>query len=269
MYGQRLKIKDASEYILQNTLKRPKIGIILGSGLGDYAESLENVDYLEYKKIPHFPVSTIQGHKGRFVISDDVICMQGRFHFYEGYPMKEVTIPIRVMKKIGIEKLIITNAAGGVNTDFNAGDLMIIQDHINFMGANPLMGRNNDDFGDRFPDMSEAYDKDMIKITEDTANKIGIDIKKGVYMAFSGPSYETPAEVKMSRILGADAVGMSTVPEVIVANHSGIKVLGISCITNMAAGVLNKPLTHEEVIENSSKSKDKFIKLINELLKKL
>ena len=215
----------------------------------------------------------MQGHEGRLVIGKlegkIVVAMQGRFHYYEGYPMSVVTFPIRVMKKLGVEKLIVTNAAGSVNTSFKPGDLMIIKDHINFSGTSPLIGKNLDDFGPRFLDMSAAYNPNLIKIAKDTAKDLGIDIKEGVYTMFSGPTYETPAEVRMARVLGADAVGMSTVPEVIVARHSDIEVLGISCLTNMAAGILDQPLDHEEVIETSNKAKESFMALTKGIIKNL
>ena len=195
--------------------------------------------------------------------------MQGRFHYYEGYKMEEVTFPIRVMKLLGVKTLIVTNAAGAVNTSFKPGDLMIITDHINLSGNNPLIGENLDLFGPRFPDMSNAYNKELRKIAKNVANSINIDIKEGVYAMMSGPTYETPAEIKMIRTLGGDAVGMSTVPEVIVANHCGIKVIGISCMTNMAAGILEQPLNHEEVIETSNKVKNNFIKLMETLIKEI
>lgn len=262
-----LKINEAVEYIFSKTNHKPKIGLILGSGLGDYGDGIQNPTVIEYKDIPHFPVSTVEGHKGRFVINENLICMQGRFHFYEGYDMKEVTFPVRVMKKLGVETLIVTNACGGVNKSFKAGDLMVITDHINNMGTNPLIGKNMEDFGTRFPDMSYCYTRNDVQNVLEIGKKLGIDLKTGVYMAFTGPNYETPAEIRMARTVGADAVGMSTVPEAIVACHSGIKVIGISCVTNMAAGVLDQPLDHEEVLETSKRVKMDFIKLIDEIVK--
>ncbi|NLY85902.1 MAG: purine-nucleoside phosphorylase [Tissierellia bacterium] len=264
------KINESKDYILSKIEKTPKIGLILGSGLGSLGDKIENPIKLKYEEIPNFPRSTVEGHAGQLVIGElggkTVVAMQGRFHFYEGYSMKEVTFPIRVLIRLGIESLVVTNAAGGVNMDFTPGDLMIIKDHINFTGQNPLIGKNLDQLGPRFLDMSKAYDNSYIDIAKKVGEKLGIDLKEGVYMWFTGPTYETPAEVKLARILGADAVGMSTVPEVIVANHEGVRVLGISCITNMAAGILNKPLKHEEVVETSLKVKDKFEKLIVEIL---
>lgn len=267
---ERLKmVEEATGYIKEKIKYSPKIGIILGSGLGTYGDGLENAQYCDYKDIPYFPVSTVEGHKGRFVINEDVICMQGRFHFYEGYSMQQITFPIQVMKKMGVENLIVTNACGGVNKSFHAGDLMIITDHINFMGSNPLIGKNLEEFGPRFPDMSEAYCKEYQELALKTGKELGIELQKGVYMAFTGPNYETPAEVRMAGIVGADAVGMSTVPEVLTAVHCGMKVLGISCITNLAAGVMHKCLNHAEVIEMSEKVKPKFVELISKIIDKM
>lgn len=263
------KLIQAVTYIKEKTPFTPKIGIILGSGLGDFADTLKNSVILEYQNIPHFPISTVKGHQGQFVITDKIICMQGRFHFYEGYCMQQVTFAVRVMKQLGVEKLIVTNAAGGVKENFSSGDLMLIRDHINFMGTNPLIGPNLDEIGPRFPDMSHAYSNDLRQIAQKAAKKIGVSFKEGVYAAFTGPSYETPAEVRMAEILGADAVGMSTVPEVIVANHCGIEVLGISCITNLAAGVSKTPLSHQEVTQTASRVKPKFIALLQEIIRQL
>lgn len=267
------KIKTAADFILGKSKYKPEIGLILGSGLGSLADSIENPEFYDYKDLPHFPVSTVEGHAGRLVIGmlngKCVVAMQGRFHYYEGYNFDEVTFPVRVMKLIGVETLIVTNACGAVNESFKAGDLMIITDQINFSGDNPLIGRNLDEFGPRFPDLSNAYTKDLINKAKEIANNLNIDIKTGVYMMFSGPTYETPAEIRMSRILGADAVGMSTVPEVIVAAHSGMKVLGISCLTNMAAGILDQPLNHEEVVETSTRVKETFTKLVNKVIEEI
>ncbi|MGE4213734.1 MAG: purine-nucleoside phosphorylase [Anaerotignaceae bacterium] len=263
------RLIQASDYIKQRTKYAPKIGVILGSGLGDFGDNLENAEYYDYKDVPNLPVSTVVGHKGRFVVTDKLICMQGRFHFYEGYKLTGVTFPIRLMKLLGVEKLIVTNAAGGVNEAFSAGDLMVITDHINMMGTNPLIGENLEDFGTRFPDMSNGYDKEMIDIAMKAGKKQGLMLKQGVYCAMTGPSFETPAEIRMVRALGGDAVGMSTVPEVITANHCGIKVLGISCITNLAAGVSQQPLNHVEVIETTQRVKEKFIDLLRTIVKEV
>ncbi|MEY8001330.1 purine-nucleoside phosphorylase [Clostridium sp. Mt-5] len=264
-------IREAVNYINSNIELKPKIGIILGSGLGSMADEIEDAKVYKYSEIPHFPVSTVQGHKNHFIIGKlqgkVVVAMQGRFHYYEGYSMKEVTFPIRVMKMMGIETLIVTNASGGINKNYNSGDLMLIKDHINLSGQNPLIGQNSEEFGPRFPDMSEAYNKGLRKIAKKEALKLGINLQEGVYVYMTGPSYETPAEINMMGMLGGDAVGMSTVPEVIAANHSGIKVIGISCITNMAAGILNHRLSHEEVIKTSAVASEKFITFTKELVK--
>lgn len=249
----------------------PEIGLILGSGLGVLADEIENPVKIPYGDIPEFPVSTVEGHAGQLVIGNlggkTVLAMQGRFHFYEGYPMEKVTFPVRVMKQLGIETLIVTNAAGSVNESFKPGDLMIINDHINMMGTNPLIGPNDERFGPRFPDMSEAYNKELRVKAREIATSLGIDVKEGVYIGNSGPAYETPAEVRMARILGGDAVGMSTVPEVIVARHCGMKVLGISCLTNMAAGILDQPLSHTEVIETTERVKSDFLEFVKAIVR--
>jgi purine-nucleoside phosphorylase len=266
-----LRIKEAAEYILSKSKYKPEIGLILGSGLGAIADDIEDAEYYDYNDIPHFPVSTVEGHAGRLVIGKlqgkEVLAMQGRFHFYEGYKMHDVTFPVRVMHLLSVKKLIVTNAAGAVNTSFTPGDLMLITDHINLSGDNPLIGKNLKDFGTRFPDMSSAYDVDLRNTVKQIATDLGIDLKEGVYCMMSGPTYETPAEIRMIRILGGDAAGMSTAPEVIVAKHQGMKVLGISCMTNMAAGILDQPLSHEEVMETSENVKSKFITLMNNIIK--
>lgn len=266
-------IKESVEYIKSKIKCTPSIGLILGSGLGDIAEEVEDATYINYKDVPHMPVSKVIGHKGRFVIGKisgkDVIMMQGRFHYYEGHNPEIIGLPIYIMKLLGVNDIVITNAAGGVNTTFNAGDLMIISDQINGAGVNPLIGENNDDLGPRFPDMSKIYNDRLIEITENCGEKLNLELKKGVYYMTSGPCYETPAEIKMIRILGGDAVGMSTAPEAMAANYCGMNVLGISCITNMAAGVLDQPLNHEEVIETSNNVKKDFIALIKEIIKEV
>ncbi|RKQ32678.1 purine-nucleoside phosphorylase [Oceanobacillus halophilus] len=266
-------IKKAANVIQKNIAKSPKIGLILGSGLGVLADEIENPIKLKYEDIPGFPVSTVEGHAGQLVIGDlqgiTVLAMQGRFHYYEGYRLDEVTFPVRVMKELNIETIMVTNAAGGVNSSFEAGDLMVITDHINNAGANPLIGPNDAELGVRFPDMSTAYDSALQDVVRNAAKRLDISLKEGVYVWNSGPSYETPAEVRMLQKLGGDAVGMSTVPEVIVARHSGMKVIGLSCITNMAAGILNQPLSHEEVIETTEKVRDDFLNLVKEIIKSL
>lgn len=260
------KIKDSLGYIMDKTEVKPKIGLILGSGLGMLADQITEARVIPYGDIPHFPLSTVEGHKGQFVLGKlgekSVICMQGRFHYYEGYSLQEVTYPIRVMQEFGVSELIITNSAGGVNEKFSPGDLMLIEDHINLMGTNPLIGKNEDNFGVRFPDMCQAYSRELRKKAIEAADSLSIKIQSGIYAGLTGPSYETPAEIRYLRTIGADAVGMSTVPEVIVANHGKMKVLGISCISNMAAGILDQPLNHEEVVEVANMVKEKFTKLV-------
>jgi purine-nucleoside phosphorylase len=267
------KINDARDYIKKYVDFTPEVGLILGSGLGVMGEEVENKIIINYSDIPNFPVSTVEGHKSRFIFgtlnNKKVAVMQGRFHFYEGYKMQEVVFPVWVMKALGISKLIVTNAAGGVNKSFTPGDLMLIKDHINFAGTNPLMGSNIEEYGPRFPDMSNAYNNELIEIAKKCAVSNGIEVREGNYMMFTGPNYETPAEIRMSRVLGGDAVGMSTVPEVMTANHSGMKVLGISCITNMAAGILDQPLNHQEVIDTAEKVKTKFVKLVKDIVQNI
>lgn len=266
-------IEETLDYINEYTDNfEPEIGIVLGSGLGDLADKYCDIA-IPYSNIPHFAKSTVQGHKGQLVFADingrKVVMMQGRNHFYEGHSMSDVTYPIKVMKKLGVKTLILTNAAGAVNKSFSPADLMVITDHINFMGTNPLIGRNDENFGVRFPDMSEVYSKNLIKIVDAAGRLLKLDLKHGVYMATTGPSYETPAEIKMARFMGADAIGMSTVPEAIVANYCGIEVIGISCISNYATGVSTKKLSHEEVIETTDKVKAKFKELVLLLLKNI
>ena len=266
-------IEETLDYINEYTDNfEPEIGIVLGSGLGDLADKYCDIA-IPYSNIPHFAKSTVQGHKVQLVFADingrKVVMMQGRNHFYEGHSMSDVTYPIKVMKKLGVKTLILTNAAGAVNKSFRPADLMVITDHINFMGTNPLIGRNDENFGVRFPDMSEVYSKNLIKIVDAAGRLLKLDLKHGVYMATTGPSYETPAEIRMARFMGADAIGMSTVPEAIVANYCGIEVIGISCISNYATGVSTKKLSHEEVIETTDKVKAKFKELVLLLLKNI
>lgn len=251
---------------------RPQIGIILGSGLGELADEYCDI-VIDYADIEGFEVSSVLGHKGRLVFADingkKVVMMQGRFHFYEGHSIHKVVYPVKVMKKLGVETIIITNAAGGVNPAFNPSDLMVITDHINYMGVNPLIGKNDDSMGERFPDMSEIYTPEYVELVKKTGEDIGVDLQEGVYMALTGPSYETPAEVKMARIIGADAVGMSTVPEAIVAAWAGIKVIGLSCICNSAAGVSTVGLSHDDVIRAANIAKDRFKRLVKEVIRRL
>jgi purine-nucleoside phosphorylase len=266
-------IIQSIEYIKTITDIVPEVGIILGSGLGELAEELRQKIIIKYSDVPNLPTSTVKGHAGQFVIGElagkKVIMMQGRFHYYEGNSMEALSLPVYIMKYLGVKDLIVTNAAGGVNTSFIPGDLMIIKDHINFALNNPLIGRNEEEVGPRFPDMCCAYDKGLINIAKNVSNTLNIGVKEGVYLMMTGPTYETPAEIRMTRILGGDAVGMSTVPEVIAASHCNLKVLGISCITNMAAGILDKPLNHAEVVETSNKVKDKFKNFIINIVKKI
>ena len=264
-------VNEAANYVREKITINPKIGIILGSGLGGIAEKIEEKQEIPYGEIPHFVCSTAPGHKGQFVCGKlsgaEVICMQGRLHYYEGHDMQDTIFPVRVMKLLGVETLIVTNAAGGVNLSFNVGDLMLIEDHINFMGRNPLIGANLPEFGPRFCDMSYTYNPALRKTAQAAADRMGIALQHGVYLACTGPSYETPAEIRAFRTLGADVVGMSTVPEVIAANHCGLKVLAFSVVTNMAAGVLDQPLTEEEVIEIGKRKGDELQSLIMEIIK--
>lgn len=267
------KIQEAKAFIEGRLNSQPEIGLILGSGLGSLADEIENPVVIPYNEIPHFPVSTVEGHAGELVVGTlmgkAVAAMKGRFHYYEGYAMEQVTFPVRVMKSLGIETIIVTNAAGGVNESFEPGDLMLITDHINFAFDNPLFGKNFEALGPRFPDLSQGYDPALIELAEKVAEKIGLRVRKGVYTYFSGPTYETPAEVRMARFFGADAVGMSTVPEVLTAVHGGQRVLGISCISNMAAGILPQPLSHHEVIETTERVRSQFITYVKEILKEI
>ena len=263
-------LSEAVRFVQSHTALRPSIGLVLGSGLGAFAHSLEKATAIPYGEIPRFPVSTAIGHTGELVIGYcqgvPVAVMSGRAHFYEGYTLQQVVFPVRVLGRMGVKILILTNAAGSVNVAYKPGELMVISDHINFTGGNPMMGPNEDQLGLRFFDMSEAYDPHLREIAEKACWKAGVTVRKGVYIAFTGPSYETPAEIRMSRTLGADAVGMSTVPEVIAARHMGIRVLGISCITNMAAGVIKKPLDHREVLEVGEKVKAGLIDVLGRIV---
>jgi purine-nucleoside phosphorylase len=264
------QIEEAVTFIAQRTKLRPSVGLVLGSGLGAFAESLDQTTRIPYAEIPHFPRSTAVGHKGELVIGVSsgvpVAVMAGRVHSYEGYTLPQVVFPVRVLGRFGIRVLVLTNAAGSVNVNYRPGELMVLEDHVNFMGSNPLTGENLDALGERFPDMSDAYDARLREIAERACMKAGVTVRKGVYMAFAGPSYETPAEVKMARTLGADAVGMSTVPEVIAARHMKLRVLAISCITNMAAGVLKKKLDHKEVLEVGERSKAGLMDVLGRII---
>lgn len=249
-----------------------KIGLILGSGLADVL-NIENPRTVSYADIPNFPVSTTLSHKSEWVCGTvcgkKVYAMKGRFHYYEGYSGEDIALPLRVMKLLGVETVIITNASGGINKDYRSGDLMLIKDHINLSGINPLRGKNDERFGPRFPDMSDAYDSALRETAKQTAKELGIDLKEGVYIGFSGPSYETPAEIRMAAMLGADAVGMSTVGDVIAANHCGIKVIGISFIANSAAGISESPLEHSEITKAVNEGAEKFSELLTEIIRKI
>lgn len=258
---------------IEEKLGRADIAIVLGSGLGGYEEKLENAKSLRYEDIPGFPVSTVKGHSGKLVagmlFGKKVLMMCGRFHAYEGYDLSLVTLPVRVFKLLGVSRLILTNAAGGVNKAFHPGTIMLINDYINFSGKNPLTGSNIEEFGPRFPDMSTAFSKELREKAKEAAKQENIKLEEGVYCWFNGPTYETPAEVKMASLLGADAVGMSTVPEVIVARHCGMEVLGISTITNLAAGLGEAEINHEEVMEVGRRVKNGFIRLMDGIVKAL
>ncbi|KRE98266.1 purine nucleoside phosphorylase [Paenibacillus sp. Soil766] len=260
------EIQEAAAFIKQETNITPQIGLILGSGLGVLADLIEQPIVIDYSRIPHFPVSTVEGHAGELVVGSiqgkQVLVMKGRFHAYEGYGAETVSFPVRVMKELGVQTLIVTNAAGGINESYQVGDLMVISDHLNMTFRNPLIGPNDSALGVRFPDMSEAYSKRLRKLAHDVAATQDFKLQEGVYVGLLGPNYETPAEIRMFRTLGGDSVGMSTVPEVIVARHAGIEVLGFSCISNMASGILDQPLSHAEVMETTEKVKPKFLKLV-------
>lgn len=250
----------------------PDIALILGSGLGDYADTIKQEAVLEYKDIEVFPVSTVAGHKGRFVFgyvgNVKVVVMQGRVHYYEGYSMEDVVLPVRLMKLMGAKVLFLTNASGGVNFDYSAGDFMLISDQI-CMAPSPLIGENLDELGPRFPDMSNIYDRELRKTVRDTAASLGIKLQEGVYIQLTGPNYESPAEIRMVRTLGADAVGMSTACEAIAANHCGLKTVGISCVSNLACGMTDKPLSHAEVQETADKAAPLFRQLVTESIKNI
>ena len=266
-------IQEAAEYISSKTAIMPEIGLILGSGLGVLGDQLEQSVTIPYQDIPHFPISTVEGHAGELVIGRlsgrSVVLMRGRFHMYEGYGPELTAFPVRVMKALGAGSLLVTNAAGGINLSFASGNLMLISDHINLTGRNPLVGANDAELGPRFPDMSEAYSKRLRKIALEIAEGNGIPLQEGVYAGLMGPSYETPAEIRMLRVLGADAVGMSTVAEVIAARHAGIEVAGISCISNMASGILDQPLSHQEVMETTERVKSQFLGLVTAFIAKM
>ncbi|WP_026490599.1 purine-nucleoside phosphorylase [Butyrivibrio sp. XPD2002] len=266
------KVNSCVEAIRKVTDFQPRVAITLGSGLGNYAEQIDVKCEISYSDIPGFPVSTVPGHAGKFIFGYvgkvPVVCMKGRVHFYEGYDISDVVLPARVMSRLGAEILFLTNAAGGINYTFDCGDLMLINDHISVFVRNPLIGPNIEEFGTRFPDMSCVYDKELREIILETALKNKIPLKQGIYAQLTGPSFESPAEIRMLRTLGADAVGMSTVVEAIAARHMGMRVCGISCISNLAAGMLNEPLSHEDVQKAADKTGPLFEKLVTECVKK-
>jgi len=263
---QFARAETAARFIQKKTKLRPQIALVLGSGLGAFADEFADAARIPYARIPHFPRSTAIGHAGQLVIGKvggiAVAGMQGRVHLYEGYSPQEVTFPIRVFSRLGVKAVVLTNAAGGIKREFTQGRLVVISDHINLQGANPLSGPNEEKFGARFPDMTAAYDKKFRELTLAAGRRLGIELGEGVYAALAGPNYETPAEIRFLRTIGADLVGMSTVPEVIAARHSGMRTLGISCVTNAAAGVLDQPLNHDEVLETTERVKSQFIGLL-------
>lgn len=261
------KLGKAAQYIQSIKKTQPKIGIVLGSGLGVFVDQIEDKTIIPYSDIPHFKKTTVEGHEGRLILGNvrgvQVAVLQGRFHAYEGLPMDEVVFPVRLLHILGIKTLILTNAAGGVNLNYRPGDLVIIKDHLNLMGRNPLVGPNNNEMGPRFPDMSRAYNPELNAIMKEVSKELGHEIHEGVYAGVLGPTYETPAEIKMFRLLGGDMVGMSTVPECIAANHVGMKVCGISCITNMGAGIIEQTLKHEDIKHEAMKAMNHFTSLLN------
>ena len=273
MIGMLEKLEETVAFVRQRTALRPTVGVILGSGLGQLVERMEDATAIDYCDVPHFPAPTVAGHAGRMVFGRigkvDVVAMQGRFHYYEGHDMRTVAYPTAFMKQFGVRTLVVSNSAGGINRDFTPGDLMLITDHINLFATNPLIGLNDERLGPRFPDMTEAYDADLRRQLHAAAALSGRDLRQGVYLAVSGPSFETPAEIRAFRTLGADAVGMSTVPEVIVARHEGMRVVAISCLCNMAAGILPQPLTHTEVLEAGDAVAEGFEALIRSFLRRL
>jgi purine-nucleoside phosphorylase len=271
--GEYERAERAAKFVLSKTKLRPQVAVVLGSGLGAFADELTNAAKIPYAKIPSFPHSTAVGHAGRLVVGKSgeiaVAAMQGRVHAYEGYSARQVAFPMRVLGRMGIRAVILTNAAGGINLEYHQGALVAIRDHINLQGANPLTGPNDERFGPRFPDMTHAYWKAYREMAMAEAKRLGIELQDGVYAALPGPSYETPAEIRYLRTIGADLVGMSTVPETIAARHMGIRVLGVSCVTNMAAGMLEKPLDHKEVLETGERVGMQFIALLRAVIPKI
>ncbi len=267
------KIKETADFIGSKTSVKPQIGIILGTGLGGLVNEIDIIDSIPYSDIPNFPVSTVKGHQGRLIFGKlsgkDIVAMQGRFHFYEGYTMQEATFPVRVFKHLGIQTMVVSNAAGGMNKAFSVGDIMFINDHINLMPSNPLIGKNYDELGPRFPDMSEAYDQELLSLAKQVAKDLNIKTQEGVYASVSGPTFETPAEYRYMRIIGADAVGMSTVPEVIVARHGGMRVFALSVITDLGGMEETVAVSHEEVIEAANAAEPKMTAILKEILNRI
>lgn len=267
------RAEHAARTIRARINQQPRVAIVLGSGLGGFAEEFEQSVTIPYQEIPGFVTSTAQGHAGSLVVGVveqvPLLAMQGRVHYYEGYSLEEVTFPVRTFKLLGVDTLILTNAAGGVDVQLSQGALMVISDHLNLMGVNPLRGPNDERFGPRFPDMSEVYSRELQELVVEEAKEIGVTVRRGIYAALAGPSYETPAEIHMLRSFGADAVGMSTVPEAIVGRHMGMKLLGISCITNMAAGINEQPINHQEVMETGERVRTTFTQLLRRVIKNL
>lgn len=267
------KLECCLKSVREKTDFVPKIALVLGSGLGDYAENIKIESVLDYQEINDFPVSSVPGHKGRFLFGYigmvPIVCMQGRVHYYEGYPMSDVVLPVRIMRRLGAEVLFLTNAAGGVNFDYHAGDLMLIKDHIASFVPSPLIGKNHEELGPRFPDMSDIYDRELRGLIKETAKELAIPLQEGVYLQMTGPAYESPSEVKMCRTLGADAVGMSTACEAVAANHMGMKICGISCISNLASGMTDQPLSHTEVQEMADQAAPRFQSLVTQSIIKI
>lgn len=267
------KLECCLKSVREKTDFVPKIALVLGSGLGDYAENIKIESVLDYQEINDFPVSSVPGHKGRFLFGYigmvPIVCMQGRVHYYEGYPMSDVVLPVRIMRRLGAEVLFLTNAAGGVNFDYHAGDLMLIKDHIASFVPSPLIGKNHEELGPRFPDMSDIYDRELRGLIKETAKELAIPLQEGVYLQLTGPAYESPSEVKMCRTLGADAVGMSTACEAVAANHMGMKICGISCISNLASGMTDQPLSHTEVQEMADQAAPRFQSLVTQSIIKI
>ena len=268
----KTKLAQAVSHIHSVKKTCPTVGIVLGSGLGDFVDRMENKTIIPFNDIPHFKKVTVKGHDGKLILGTvkgvEVAALQGRFHVYEGHDMEDVVFPIRVLAKLGIDIVVLTNAAGGINLNYSPGDLVILTDHLNLTGKNPLVGPNDDSIGPRFPDMSITYNPELVKILKDTSDELKIKTQTGVYVGVLGPTYETPAEIRMFRILGGDVVGMSTVPEVIIANHIGLKVCGISCVTNMGAGIVNKKLDHDDIKDEALKVMNNFTSLLNNSIEK-